>query len=213
MVRITENNDWVVFILLGSILTYVLMLNYLHRESTVKEFLTQEISDSGNILPTWLVVSVVFCLSFSALVSQYIPIVPRMVNNFSVLGYSLNKFGFALIAVTAFYFLKIVFTFLFYSSIGQDRKWKSVNFVASRFYFVLSIFVMILVFVNYYFPIEKLKALQIFSFFFFVVFLFKIIFYFFNKNRILPNEWYYKILYISALQIAPVFALWRVLFF
>ena len=213
LIRLAENNDWVVLILLGSVLAYVLMLMYLHREATLKEFLSQQISDTGNVLPTWLIVSVINCVLLAALISQYIPIVPRLVNNVSILGYSLNKFGFTLIVLSIFYFVKIVFTFLFYSSIGQDKKWKAVNFVASRFYFVFSIFLMIAVLVNYYFPIDKHKALQIFVAFVLLVFIFKNIFYSFNKNRILPNEWYYKILYICTLQIAPMLALWRVLFF
>lgn len=213
MVRVAENNDWIVFILLGSVLAYVLMLMYLHREASLRDFLKQQISDTGNILPTWLIVSVVHCVLFAALVSQYVPIVPRMINNFSILGLSLNKFGFSLAVVSLFYFIKIVFTFIFYSSIGQDKKWKSVNFVASRYYFVVTLLLIAAVFINYYFPIDKRKALQIFIIGAIIIFIFKNIFYIFNRNRMLPREWYYKILYICTLQIAPVFALWRLLFF
>ena len=213
LIRLAENNDWIVFILTGCILAYVLMLSYLHREATLKDFLTQQITDSGNVLPTWTVVSVIHCVLFSALISHYLPVVPRAINNFSVFGYSLNKFGFTLLVVSLFYFIKIVLTFLFYSSIAQDRKWKRINFVASRFYFGLSLFLMIALFVDYYIVTNNAVLMQIFILMMVLVFIFKNLFYLFNRNRILPEEWYYKTLYICTLQIAPLFALWRILFF
>ncbi|MDO5616201.1 MAG: DUF4271 domain-containing protein, partial [Cruoricaptor ignavus] len=45
------------------------------------------------------------------------------------------------------------------------------------------------------------------------LFSFKILFFTFNKNYILPKEWYYKFLYICTLQFAPLFALSKLLFF
>lgn len=213
LVRLVENNDWVVFVLLGSIFVYVLMLMYLHRDASLKEFLLQEFYDAGNSLPSWIIVSLIFVLQISTLLSQYIPVVPRLVNNFSVLGFSLNKFGFAFCSVSVFYLLKTVFSWFFYSSVSDEKTWKRMYFVGTKFYFVVSIILMGLNFVNYFGNVDKeIFLLGVLVGLVFLL-IFKLLFYLFNKNKILPSEWYYKILYICTLQIAPIFAIWRLLFF
>ena len=138
---------------------------------------------------------------------------PRFAGEFSLLGFSLNKFGFTLMGVSVFYFVKFLGSFFFYSSIGQDKKWGRLYFVSSKFYFALSLFLMIGIIINYYFGIDKelfFKGVVLSSLFLFV---FKILFYAFNRNYILPDEWYYKILYICTLQFVPLLALWKLLFF
>ncbi len=186
---------------------------YLHRESSIKDFLLQPFYDSGNSLPTWIIVSVVFSLQISVLLSQFIPVVPRLINNFSLFSYSLNKFGFAFCSISAFYLVKTILSWFFYSSIGSEKAWGKFYFVSTKFYFVFSIVLMILNFVNYFGDIDKRIFFNGVLVGLVFTLIFKLLFYFFNKNKILPIEWYYKILYICTLQIAPVFAIWRLLFF
>ena len=213
MVRLAEHNDWVIFIILGAILVFIIVLQYLQRQSGLREFFTQNFIDSGNIFPTWLIVSVVYAVLLATFVSSYIPILPRFIEEFSLFGYSLNKFGFTLLAIGVFYFIKFFFTFFLYSSIGQDKKWGRLYFVSSKFYFAVSILLIVANLVNYYFPIDREKLLMISVLSAAIIFIFKNFFYAFNRNYILPNEWYYKFLYICTLQLAPVLALWKLLFY
>ncbi len=186
---------------------------FLLREISIKDFLLQKIEESNNIFLSWLITSFVFCVSLSILISQYIPIVPKWVSDVQIWGLELNKIGFTIICVFGFYLIKSFLSYLFYSGVGNLRKWTSFYFVATKFYFVLSFILIILCFSHYYFDIDKSKALHYYLLFLAFVFVFKNFFYLFRKNQILPLKWYYKILYICTLQIAPLFAIWRLLFF
>lgn len=213
MPRITEHNDWVVFILFGCIAAFVFMLLYLHREASLREFLGVSLADSGNVFPTWAIVSLVNVLLLATLISQFVPAVPRVVNNFGVFGLSLNKFGYSFGTLSLYYLLKVKFSYFFYASIGQERRWHRLWFVASKFYFLLACVLMVLVFANYFYLIDGSVFFYGLSLSLPVVFISKVVFYLFNRNKVLPAEWYYKFLYICTLQIAPVLMLWRLLFF
>ena len=185
----------------------------LNREVSLKDFLLQKYDEASNSFLTWLVVSLVFCVQSSVLVSQYLPGVPQWLGQWSFLGYSINKIGYALLIICLFYFVRNILMFLFYSVIGQEKNYYHLFFAASRLFFVCSLIVMILNFVNYYIDIDKRVFLQVLLVSVLFFFIFKQFFYLFNRLKMLPEEWYYKILYICTLQIAPLMALWRVLFF
>lgn len=212
LIRLTENNDWVIFILLASVLVFVIVLKYLQRQAGLREFFVQNFIDSGNIFPTWLIISSIYIVLLSTLISQY-TLIPRYIEEISLLDLSLNKFGFTFLAISLFYFVKFMGSFFFYSSIGQDKKWGRLYFVSSKFYFAVSLLLIAGILINYYFDIDKEKFLQIIILTSLFIFIFKLLFYGFNKNYILPDEWYYKILYICTLQFAPLLALWKLLFF
>jgi len=212
-VRIPENNDWVIFILLGCIFLYLFMMNIVEREANLRDFLLQKYYDSSNNLPSWVIISCVVILTLSTLISQYVPTVPKFVADLQVLGYQLNKFGFCLSAVILFYLVRTSLGFLFFQSIGDGKKWTVFYFTAAKFYFILSFLLIILCVVHYYFPIDRNEMFLYYLFFFSFVFIFKVFFYLFHKNKILPGKWYYKFLYICTLQIAPLLLLWKLLFF
>ena len=213
MVRIVENNDWVIITLIASLFAYVFMFVFLLRDIRLKDFLMQKYEESSNNFLAWGITSLVFCATLSVLISQYIPIVPKEISDLQLFGVELNKFGFTFLSLLIFYVLKAGLGFLFYSGVGNGRKWGIFYFTATKFYFVLSIILIILCFSHYYFDIDKMKMLQIYLFFLSFVFVFKVFFYFFHNNKILPVKWYYKILYICTLQIAPLLVLWRLLFY
>ena len=213
MVRIPEHNDWVIITLMLCCFAYAFMFIFLQRDSRLKDFFTQEYVDSSNNFLSWLIVSVVFCTVVSVLVSQYVPLVPKFITDIRILGFELNKFGYTFLCISLFYLLKIILTYFFYSGIGNSRKWNLFYFTATKFYLGLSILIGITAFVHYYFDIDKGKALHFYLIFAVIVPVFKLLFYFFHKNQILPTRWYYKFLYICTLQIAPMLALWRLLFF
>jgi len=212
-VRIPENNDWVVFILIGCLFLYIFMMNIVEREANLKDFLMQKYYDSSNNLPSWFITSTVTILSLSVLVSQYVAIVPKFVADFQPLGYQLNKIGYTFIVISLFYFVRTVLGYFFYQSIGDGKKWSIFYFTSTKFYFLFSVLLIILCVTHYYFPIDRSEAFIYYLFFFLFVFIFKVFFYLFHKNNILPQKWYYKFLYICTLQIAPLMLLWKLLFF
>ena len=212
VIRIVENNDWVIITLVGCLFAYALMFIFLLRDSKIQEFLLQEYPDASNTFLSWVIVSIVYCIVLSILISQYVPIVPKAISDLQVFGYELNKFGFTLLCISSFYLLKIAFTYLLYSGIGNIRKWGKFYFTSTKLYFSLSIILIIATFAHYYFYINRKDFLSIYLIAFAFFFFFKIIFFFFHKNQILPEKWYYKILYICTLQIAPLLALWKTLF-
>jgi hypothetical protein len=212
LVRIVEHNDWVIFIILGSILALSLMLISLQREASLKDFLLQKIEDASNIYISWIIVSVVYVTILSVLLSQYIPLIPKFLSSKSLFGYEINKFGFTFVTISVFYTLKIVLTYFYYYGVRSQKKWQQFYFVATRFYFVLSILLILGCLQINYFPIERVKTLQNYTVFFIIVFVFKNIFYLFHNYKILPKDWYYKFLYICTLQIVPLLVLWKFLF-
>lgn len=209
----TENNDWVVFILLGCIVLYLFMMNVVEREASLKDFLTQKYLESANNLPSWVITSCVSTLGLSVLISQYIPTVPEFITELQVMDYHLNKFGFCFLSLCLFYLIKTIFGYLFYLSVGDGKRWPMMYFVATKFYFIFSIILIITSVAHYYFPIDKTLAFNYYLLSLVFILIFKLFFYLFHPNGILPEKWYYKFLYICTLQIAPLLMLWKLLFF
>ena len=189
-VRIPENNDWVIFILVGCIFLYVFMMNVIERDASLKDFLLQKYFDASNNLPSWMITSCVTTLTLSVLISQYIPIVPKFIADLQLFGYQLNKFGYTLLAVLFFYLIKSTLGFLFYQSIGDGKKWTIFYFTSTKFYFILSFLLIILCVAHYYFPIDRNEIFLYYVCFFSFVFIFKVFFYLFHKNKILPEKWF-----------------------
>lgn len=213
MVRIVADNDWVIYTLLGCGFIYALMFLLILRDYNLKDFLVQEYEDANNSFLVWVVVSVVYTVVFSVFVSQYIPIVPKEITAYQLNGFELNKMGYTLGVVSIFYLLKIGMSYLFYSAIGNIKKWRRFYFVSTRFYFVMSLILIVGCLVNFYYLIDKKNFLNYYFLFFAFALILKQFIYLFHNNQILPEKWYYKILYICTFQIAPVLALWKVLFF
>lgn len=213
MVRIPESHDWVIFIILGCIVVLTVMLQQLQREATLRDFIVQGMADRSNILPSWLLISLVTVLLLTTLISQYVPIVPRSVNNFSIFGLSLNKFGYTFWCLILFYVVRTVLSYLFFAFIGQLKRFSKLYFIASKFYLVLSVILLAAVFALYYLPVDRDIFLSIILFAGLVVVTGKNIFYLLHRGSLLPEEWYYKILYICTLQFAPLLALWQLLFY
>ena len=213
LIRIAQQNDWVVIIIICCIFLYIFMLLSLRRDSSVTEFLLQKFPDSTNNLLSWAIISFVFSLVLAVFVSQNIPIVPEKIADFQIFGYELNKFGFTFLSITGFYFTKNILTYLFFAGTGAAKKWDIFYFTASKFYFCFSIIVMALCVVHYFYSFDRFMMSNIYLAIFLLTFLFKLIFYIFHGNNILPEKWYYKFLYICTLQIVPVLVLWKLLFF
>ena len=183
----------------------------------------QKFADSSNNLLSWLIISFVSTLLLATLISQSIPIVPKKISDLHFFGYQLNKFGFTFISLIVFYSVKSILSYVFYAGTGSLQKWTLFQFVCSKFYFTLSLVLMILCVYQYFYKVTDLQLiynfqaheLQLFDYYvygFAFVFLFKISFYLLSPNNILPYNWYYKFLYICTLQFAPVLVLWRVLY-
>ena len=212
LTRIVQQNDWVVFIIVGCILLYVFMLIYLHRDSTVRVFLMQKFADSSNNYLSWLIVSAVFAVLLAVFISQSIPVVPKEITDVQLFGYELNKFGFTMLSLVVFYSLKSGLSYLFFAGTGSLKRWRLFQFAASKFYFVFSLVLMFLCVYQYYFEVDGLLVFDFYFIGFGAIFLFKIFFYLLSPNDILPEKWYYKLLYLCTLQLAPLMVIWTVLF-
>ena len=189
------------------------MLLSLKRDSTVRDFLMQKFPDSANNFLSWVIISIVFSVLLAAFISPYLPVIPLKVRSLDFFGYELNKFGFTLLVIFLFYFLRNLVTYLFYAGTGSLKKWHVFYFSVSKFYFCISIVLMILCVVNFFYTLDQKLAFDFYIAGFSVVIIFKLIYYLAHPNNILPSKWYYKFLYICTLQIVPVLVLWKVLFF
>lgn len=213
MIRVSQNNDWVLFILLGCIFLYILMFVSLKRDSTVREFLTQELNDSSNSFLCWITIGLVFCLVSSTLVSQYVAVLPDKLKQLSLFGYSLNKFGFSFLALGLFLSLRTGLSYVLWSGTAARKRWRAYYFAASKFYFISSVLVMGLCFVRYYTAVNEVQLFDLIVHSAAILFIFKLLYYLLHPVEILPSKWYYKLLYICTLQIMPVIVLFKVLFF
>ena len=212
-IRIPENNEWVIFILLGCAFIYIFMMLWLQRDSSVKEFLFQEFTVSANNLLSWVITSLVFSLLAATLFSQYIPTVPEFISKRDLFGFQLNKFGYTFTVLILFYFIKSVFTYFYYQATGSGRKWAVFYFTTTKLYFIWSLVLIGVCIMHYYFAVNRKEAFPFYILFFAIIFIFKLFYYIFHRSKILPKEWYYKFLYICTLQIIPILVLWKLLFF
>ena len=153
-IRLPENNDWVVYILLGCTALYLFLMNTLQRDASIKSYLLQDYSESNNVFQSWTVIGIVTTLLVTTIVSQYIPIVPKQISDLQLFGLELNKFGFALLAISTFYLAKSIFSYFFFQSLGVGRKWRLFCYASSKFYLVLSLLLVISCFAHYYFTID-----------------------------------------------------------
>lgn len=189
------------------------MLQQLQREATLRDFIVEGMADRSNILPSWLLISLVAVTLLTTVWSQYVPIVPRGLNNFSILGFSLNKFGYTFWCFVLFFVVRTVLSYLFYAFIGQLKRFSKLYFVASKFYLIITVFLAAGVFALYYLPVDRYIFLNTIFIAGIVTVIGKNVFYLLHRGGVLPEEWYYKILYICALQFAPLLALWQLLFY
>ncbi|WP_228455551.1 DUF4271 domain-containing protein [Chryseobacterium potabilaquae] len=199
--------------MLGCIFLYLFMMNIIEREANLKDFLLQKYFNASNNLASWIITSCVTTITSAILISQYIPTVPQYIAEVQMLGYHINKIGYTLVVIVFFYLTRSALSFLFYQSIGDGRKWPVFYFTSTKFYFIQSFLLIMVCIIHYYFAIDRSKIFTYYLLSFVFVFIFKIFFYLFHKNNILPEKWYYKILYICTLQIAPILLLWKLLFF
>ncbi len=212
MVRIVESHDWVILVILIVIAMYLVLFNGLQRGQSILGYLRQDYKEVQNLFLFWLGISAGYIVVLSVLFSQYIPLVPSVVLDFDINGFVLNKIGVMLGVLLLFYFVKSILTALFYKSIGQVQKYLVLGFVAQKFYFVQSLLLVVLCIIHYYFSINRREFFVYYLILMVLLLVAKIIFYIFHKNKPLPEEWYYKILYICTLQILPLLAVWKFIF-
>jgi len=212
LVRIVQQNDWVIFVLTACIALYLFMLIYLHRDSTVRSFLFQQYADVTNNFLSWLIVSFIYVVLLTTLLSQTIPIVPQSVSRMQLFGYEFNKFGYTFLVLSGFYVLRAGLTYLFYKASNDAERWNHLQFVASKFFFSASLLLFGVCFMHYYYP-QELKV--VFSWYVWglvIVFVFKNLVFLLATQPAFPEKTFYKILYICTLQIIPLLALWRLLY-
>ncbi|AZZ58750.1 DUF4271 domain-containing protein [Riemerella anatipestifer] len=214
MIRIVENKDWIIYTLLGVGFLYVVMFRVLLRDISLIKFFTLKEEFANNTIQSWVVTSVGFIILAAIALSNILPINPRLfAEYFNVFGYTPNKVGSIILAVVFLFFFRTVSTYFFLASIGEVERWKSFYFLATKFFLGYSLALIVLVLAQNYFPIETEWMIYVYAVFFCMSFIFKNLVYLFHHKTILPDEWYYKILYICTLQILPFLVVGKFLFF
>lgn len=210
--REVPENDWVILIILSSIFVFVFSFSYLHRGGTLVNYLRQEMTVSANNFLSWMISSAVFAVLLSTLISQYIPTLPEVIEKNAIGGFTLNKFGYTLAVLTAYYLFKTIFTYIFFQSVGAGKCWPRFYFVAGKFYLIYALVLMVMCVVHYYFSIDTVIIFPYYVLAGLIIWVGKIFYYIFQHPAVLPKEWYYKILYICTLQIAQVLVVYKSLF-
>ena len=210
MIRVVEHHDWVIYCIIGIILSYIIIFKTLHRDVTLIEFILQPYEESNNNTLSWVLTTILFSVSFSVLFSQFIPIVPKFIaQNLVLAGITFNKFGFVLFSLLLFQLIKNIFVYLFYGSINQLERFGRYSFVAQKYFMVYSLVILVISFLHYYLHFKTSNAFFYYSSLIFIAFTIKILIYLFHPQQILPRQWYYKFLYICTLQILPILVLWK----
>ena len=191
MIRVVEHHDWVIYCIIGIILSYIIIFKTLHRDVTLIEFILQPYEESNNNTLSWVFTTILFSVSFSVLFSQFIPIVPKF------------------IAQNLVHLIKNIFVYLFYGSINQLERFGRYSFVAQKYFMVYSLVILVISFLHYYLHFKTSNAFVYYSSLIFIAFTIKILIYLFHPQQILPRQWYYKFLYICTLQILPILVLWK----
>ena len=150
MIRVVEHHDWVIYCIIGIILSYIIIFKTLHRDVTLIEFILQPYEESNNNTLSWVFTTILFSVSFSALFSQFIPIVPKFITqNLIIAGITFNKFGFVLFSLLLFQLIKNIFVYLFYGSINQLERFGRYSFVAQKYFMVYSLVILVISFLHY----------------------------------------------------------------
>ncbi|NAW51669.1 DUF4271 domain-containing protein [Elizabethkingia argentiflava] len=214
MIRVIENNDWIIYSIIGIIILYIISSKILNKEVSFIEDLQLSLEESNNVGISCILSSFIYIFILSILLSQYIPIVPKFITeNLHLNGYSLNKFGFTFVSYLVLYSGKYLFSYLFFTCSGNMQRWKSYMFNLGKFFRVITILFCAMTIALYFFPINRFQALEYYIFILICIMLCKIAFLLFSASPTLPQEWYYKFLYICTLQILPHLAIWKFLFF
>lgn len=212
VIRFYEQHDWVIFCILACIFIFIFSFIFLHRDASIKDFLLLKKEESSNIVLSWILTSVAFTIMCSVCLSQFVPTIPKSISNISFFGLSLNKFGFTFISVCLFFFSKTVLTFFFYSWLGYKKLLINLYTISNKYYFLYCIGFVAAALSLYYYDVDSLNFLYVIMICCTILFILKLCLIWYNKPQTLPREWYYKILYICTLQIAPLMMLWKLLF-
>lgn len=189
------------------------MLDNLQREATVRDFLLQSFEDAGNTLISWAICSLVFFVLASVVLSNYVSVLPKFVDDAQLLGYQLNKYGFTFLSLLLFHLFKTLLTYLFYQSTGDGQRFNQLYFAATKYFFAISLLLPPLAVVQYFIKPGRAALFELYFAGAAGFILFKVLYYLFSRPAVLPEKGYYKILYICTLQIIPVLVLWKLLFF
>ncbi|WP_018674701.1 DUF4271 domain-containing protein [Riemerella columbina] len=214
MVRIIENKDWVIYTLLAVGFLYVFIFRVLMREITLLKYLALDLEFVNNRFQTWLMVSAGFVVVAGLALAPFLPVIPEFYHQYDILGgYQLNKLGCVLVTLLGLFAFRILFTYFLLANSGELERWQHFYFVTTKIFLVYTLVLTCLVLIQYYIPIPKDWMIYTYLISFIIGFIFKNLIYIFKRPSILPEEWYYKILYICTLQILPFLVVCKLLFF
>lgn len=211
--RVVENKDWVIGIVMIAVLLYIISSRLLHKDLSLWEYLHLKYYENNNAMLSWILVSLSHIFLLGALISQFIPIVPKSVVAIcNSIGFVPNKMGFFTSCMFVFYLLKSALTYLFFAITGNLKRWYRFYFITHKFYIVLNIFMVVLILMFHFthYPISSsVKTLPLILGGIYIV---KLAYLIMHQQFVLPKEWYYKFLYLCSLQIIPSMVLVKILY-
>ncbi|RQP08120.1 MAG: DUF4271 domain-containing protein, partial [Chryseobacterium sp.] len=90
MLRLAEQNDWVIWCFVGALVVYAVATRLLNKGGSLLDYLRTPAEDAENTGINWFLTSICFILMLSVLMSQYVPIVPHVFNrDFHLFNYEL----------------------------------------------------------------------------------------------------------------------------
>ncbi len=164
MIRVVEHHDWVIYCIIGIILSYIIIFKTLHRDVTLIEFILQPYEESNNNTLSWVFTTILFFGKFFGAIFTIHSDCPKFITqNLVVAGITFNKFGFVLVSMLLFHLIKNIFVYLFYGSINQLERFGRYSFVAQKYFMVYSLVILVISFLHYYLHFKTSNAFVYYS--------------------------------------------------
>lgn len=204
--------EWVVWLLLGSLFALVGSFRLLYQHPNAWQYLKAPLVPSVNNLVFYFIVSGISTTLLAALLSSYVSLLPDWVDAWRIQGIGLSPYGYTWWVLALTDLARVIMTFLFFAATGNARSWINFYYMMGKYLAVYSILLMILCCMRYFFPVDVYEFGKVLVICLAIFFSVKILLGLLHRPEALPAQWYYKILYICALQFAPILLVAQLLF-
>lgn len=212
LLREGPTTEWVAWLLLGCLFALVGSFRLLYQHPNVWQYLRAPMVPSANNLGFYLIVSGVCTTLLAALLSGYVSLLPNFIEDFRILGIGLNRFGYTWWVLALTDMVRILLTFVFFTATGTASRWAPFYYMMGKYQAVYSAVLMALCCARYFFPTDVYVFGEVLAGCLAGCFFLKIVVGLLHRPQVLPGRWYYNILYICALQFAPVLLVAQLLY-
>lgn len=212
ILREAPTAEWVTWLLLGCLFALVGSFRLLYQHPNVWQYLRTPMVPSANNLGFYIIVSVICNTLLAALLSGYVSLLPDFIDNLRIAGIGLNRYGYTWWVLGLTDLLRIMLTFLFFTATDTGSRWVHFYYMMGKYLAVYSVLLVGFCCARYFYPVDIYLFGQALFIFLAGCFFIKIVLALLHRPQVLPGRWYYNILYICALQFAPVLLVAQLLF-